>query len=409
MHSFFDRMRFHHILLLILLSSFTAHAQQRLVEQVKKDIATLKVSADDYRRAAQKLEPALSHDDTKDQADTWLLAGKIRFALYDSMMKTRAAGKEIDKKEAANVLLKGHEMMAKALSLDTVPVLDKKGNLVIDKRTQKPKVKTRVSSRIVKEELAHLVDFGAAGGDLFMDKQWSKAYNAWGIYCDLSQSAAAIKQKVAVPDSVVGYYRYFQGLAAYHAEEYNNAVARFDDALAKGYESKQLYDGWIDALLASGNKEALWRVANRAFTRYGASDRQYVNILINDYLKEKKYESAAALLTRAMELHPNDTQYIDLMGQLTEAQQGHDAAEQYYRRALEIDPDNAEASFHLGNVLYTRATILDNSKNSQAIELYREALPFVEKAYERGLHNEAVRQVLSRLYYVLGSGKIDEL
>ncbi|MBP5560398.1 MAG: tetratricopeptide repeat protein [Muribaculaceae bacterium] len=409
MHSFFDRMRRNLFLLLIIICSFSAQAQQRLVEQVKKDIASLKVGADDYRRAARKLEPALNHDDTKDKADTWLLAGKIRFSLYDAMMKTRAAGKEIDKKEAATALLEGHEMMAKALSLDTVPILDKNGNPVIDKRTQRPKVKTRVSGRIVKEELTHLVDFGAAGGDLFMDKQWRKAYDAWGVYCELSQSPAAMKQKVAAPDSVVGYYRFFQGLAAYHAGEYDNAVARFSDALAKGYESKQLYDGWIDALIVIGDKQALWQVANRAFTRYGASERQYVNILINDYLKERKYEAATELLARAMELHPDDAQYVDLMGQITEAQHGHDAAEQYYRRAVEIDPDNTEASFHLGNVLYTRATLLDRSKDDRATALYRQALPFIEKAYERGLRTDAVRQVLSRLYYVLGSGKIDDL
>lgn len=410
MHSFFNRMRFNTLLLLILMGLFSTQAQQRLVEQVKKDIASLKVSADDYRRAAKKLEPALSHDDTKNKADTWMLAGKIKFNLYDRLMKTRAAGKEIDKTDAATTLLEGHEMMAKALLLDTVILRDKDGNTMLDKRTQRPKIKTRYSGRIMKEELAHLVDFGAAGGDFFMSEQWQKAYEAWGIYCDLAQAPAAVKQHVNVPDTVVGYYRFFQGLAAYHAGNDTDAVTCFNDALKLGYESKQLYDGWIDALRASGDKKALWQVANRAFTRYGATDSQYVNILINDYLKEKKFDSAMALLTRAMELHPHDAQYVDLMGQLIEAQRGHAAAEPYYRRALELDPDNVNASFHVGNVLYTRAMMLDRQKSAdKATELYRQALPFVEKAYEHGLKTDTVRQVLSRLYYVLGSAKIDDL
>ena len=41
--------------------------------------------------------------------------------------------------------------------------------------------------------------------------------------------------------------------------------------------------------------------------------------------------------------------------------------------------------------------------------LYREALPYLEQAQELGMKGDDLYNVLSRIYYVLGSQKFDEL
>ena len=67
------------ILLIASLVFTQIHAQRRLIIEVKQDLNALSLSADSYQNALNKLKPALTNDETKDDAYTWYLAGKISF------------------------------------------------------------------------------------------------------------------------------------------------------------------------------------------------------------------------------------------------------------------------------------------------------------------------------------------
>ena len=55
------------------------------------------------------------------------------------------------------------------------------------------------------------------------------------------------------------------------------------------------------------------------------------------------------------------------------------------------------------------AVRISDRRSEAATALYRESLPYVEKAYKLDPKNTDARKVLSRLYYVLGSNKLDEI
>ena len=74
-----------------------------------------------------------------------------------------------------------------------------------------------------------------------------------------------------------------------------------------------------------------------------------------------------------------------------------------------MNPDFGMALFNLGNALYNKAIINNDHRSNDALKLYDEALPYLEKAHKLMPHNENVKKVLSRIYYVTGSKKIDEL
>ena len=390
-------------------SAFSALAQPRLVNEVKKEISAMTLSVDNYKNSLKKINKALENEETKDKAETWWIAGKIQYSIYDKMMANKAVGDKINSTDAGLALIDGYDKLKKEKKKDTIEIYDKKGNPVLNKKTGKIKVKTKYSQEIQNKIVDHLVDYSAVAGDFYLAGDWNNAYKAWDIYCNTAKSPWAIKKKVNEPDSIIGYNRFFQGLAAYQNKEYNKAVEQLANARNLGYRKKALYDTWIDALIKQQDTIYLVSVAHEAHDMLGAKDPRYVRILINHYLKAKDYSEANALLDEVIKSDSTVAEYYDLKGRLAETQEGIDAALPFYKKAVDLNPDFGMALFNLGNALYNKAIINNDHRSNDALKLYDEALPYLEKAHKLMPHNENVKKVLSRIYYVTGSKKIDEL
>ena len=396
-------------LLYLVAMPFLVNGQQRLVNEVKKEISGLTLTVDSYKNSLKKISKALENEETKDKAEPWWVAGKIHYSIYDKMMNNKAAGEKINSTEAGMALLDGYDKFMVALNKDSVAVRDKKGNQVIDKKTKAPKVKTKFSQDIVGRIVDHLVDYSAVAGDFYMVSDWDNAYKAWDIYCKLAKSDWAKKRKKAEPDSVVAYNRFFQGLAAYQGKNYDKAVEQLSSARSLGYKKKALYDTWIDALIRQRDTIYLVSVAHEAHDMLGANDPRYVHILINHYLKTKNYKEANELLDEVIESDSLVADYYDLKGRLVEIEHGIDAAIPYYKKTVALNPDHPRGLFDLGNALYNKAISGDDHRSTEAKTLYAEALPYLEKAYKIMPMSESLKNILSRIYYVLGSSKLDSL
>jgi len=386
-----------------------ANAQQRLVNEVKKEISAMTTTVDSYKSSLRKIKKALEHEETKNKAETWWIAGRIQYSIYDKMMKNKAAGEKINSTDAGLALIDGYDKLQVALVKDTIILHNKKGVPIIDKKTGQHKVKTKFSKDIMNKVVNHIVDYSAVAGDFYLAGDWENAYKAWDIYCSTAKCQWAVNKKLNEPDSVIGYNRFFQGLAAYQAKHYDKAVLQLANARNLGYKKKALYDTWIDALINQRDTIYLVSVAHEAYDMLGAKDPRYVRILINHYLKSKDYDEANALLDEAIKTDSTVAEYYDLKGRLAETQIGIDEAVSYYKKAIKLNPEYAIALFDLGNALYTKAIASNDHRSNDAIILYNEALPFLEKAHQLMPHNENVKKVLSRIYYVTGSNKIDEL
>lgn len=386
-----------------------ANAQQRLVNEVKKEISAMTISVDNYRSSLKKISKALENEETKDKAETWWVAAKIQYSIYDKMMNNKALGEKVKSTDAGLALIDGYEKMQVALEKDTIKLTDKKGNHIIDKKTGQVKFKTKYSTDIMNKIVSHLVDYSAVAGDFYLAGDWENAYKAWDIYCETAKSPWAIKKKVNEPDSVIGYNRFFQGLAAYQGHHYEKAIEQLSVARNLGYKKKALYDTWIDALIKQRDTIYLVSVAHEAHDMLGAKDPRYVRILINHYLKTRNYEEANILLDEVISSDSTVAEYYDLKGRLIDIQQGNEAAVPYYRKAVELNPEFGMALFDLGNSLYLKAISDNEHRSEDAMKLYEEALPYLEKAHKLMPRNEDVKKILSRIYYVTGNKKIDKL
>lgn len=395
------------IFALILSLSLITSAQNSLIGEAKKSISGLTMTVDSYNKAFNKFKPALTHEETSNRAETWALANRIKIELFDKYMDNRRVGKKIDIKAMGHSLIDAYDFGLNALRLDTIPVLDKKGDSVIDKRTKRAKFKTKYSKDVVNRLVDHHDDYRLLGSELYNVKDWDGAYTLWDNYCQMA--ARSDDPRWVKPDSVVAEVRYYQGIAAWQKTDTIDAVRLFSIARHMGFDRKEAYDYALVCLSDLDNEREVVRLAWEAFLKFGTSDPQYIRILINDYLSREDYSGANDLLEEAMEANPDDDELLNLKGLVVENYQDIYEAFPYYQRCIELNDSNASGLFNVGRFFYNKA--METRQNSRLYgkkladlvnPIYREALPFFEKSYAINPNNQELVNALRDIYYKLG-------
>ena len=395
------------ILITVVAVAFHVTAQHQLLAQAKKDISGLTMTVDSYNKAFNKFKPALTNDETRNRAETWALANRIKIELYDKYMDNRRVGKNIDVKAMGHSLIDAYDYSINALHLDTIHVLDKKGQPVIDKKTKRPKVRTKYSKDVVNRLVEHHDNYRIAGSELYNVKDWDGAYKAWDYYCQMA--ARTDDPRWAKADTVVAEVRYYQGIAAWQMTDTIDAVRLFSIARHSGYNHKEVYDYALVCLSDLGNEEEVVKLAWEAFLKYGTSDPQYIRILINSYLSREDFSGANDLLDDALEASPNDDELLNLKGLVIESKESIYEAFPYYQRCIELNDSNASGLFNVGRYFYNKA--METRQNSRLYgkkladlvnPIYREALPYLEKSYAINPNNPELVNALRDIYYKLG-------
>lgn len=377
----------------------TAYAQHRLVEEVKQDINSLTLSADSYKNALNKLKPALSNDETKDEAETWFVAGRISYGRYDKFRALKNIGQSVDESAMGDALLEGYDFMQNALRKDTIEEKDKNGIVKINKKTGKARVKTKYSKEIIKVVSNHYNDYKLTGRYFYVNsKGFDKAYKAWDIYTTLPYDDRFCQLHGVLPDSVIGEYRFYQGIAAKLDNRNRDALEAFDKALSLGYDKKDVYDYAINCAEQEKDDSTLVRIVKEAFRLYGKDDSRYIGILFNYAITNKKYDVATQIIDKAIIDYPNNAEYYDLKGVLLESQTGRiDSSYEYFKKAVELDADFIKANFDMGRYFYNMALREDDS--AKAKDLFWKALPYLEKVYAKEPSNVLAKDALRAIYY----------
>ena len=400
------------ILSLCLLAVASASAQKSIVKEAEGKAK----AGNDLPAVRTLLAPALTNEETKNEAQTWYVAGLIEFKDYDNLLGRRAVGqnKEGDEKTMGNDLIKGYEYFMAALPLDSVPELEKNGNPKLNKDGS-PKIKTKYSKDIVKNLSAHYNDYVNGGQYLWEAKDYDGAYKLWDIYTSMPFNKSLGEDAPKVPnDTVLGEINYFKGLAAWQAEKLPLALEAFDAAIAKNYISQNLFDYAISVAAQANNNDKVIELAERANELFGDSVSTYLTIIINDKINNQKYEEAQRLLEKAISVTPNNAELYDVMGILYQSQENLEKAREYLEKAVALNPDYVKAQLDLGRVIFAQGAAIDEANaNLQAVEynklrnetidpLLKEAIPYLEKALLDDNTVSDARRILRSIYYTLG-------
>ena len=387
-----------------------AVAQKRVVDEVKSEIRDMNANSGTLRKSLEKIRPALKNDETKDDAQTWFLAGKCGFGLYDKCVGERAVGKPVDEKEMAKALIEGYEYLMQAYKLDSIPELEKDGTPKKDKKTGAIKFKSKHRKDIVSAIGGHVNDFTQAGNVLHDAKDFLGAAKCWGLYCDFEDAKFLGNARPEMVDTIVSQIRFYQGVAAWQGEDLQGAMAAFEKARKKGRLDKETFDYSMSvAASIPNNDEAVVAIAKEAYPIHGKTDNTYAKVIVNDLINKEKYDEANGVLDKVIAENPNNAECLDLKGVLLEQQGKTDDAIEYFNKAIAADGAYAKGYFDLGRMYFNKAikTAEENEKLSGAKlaeltdPLYRQAMPALEKSYQLDPSNNDCKRALINIYYQL--------
>ena len=360
-----------------IMMAFSASAQMSLVKDLAKKAASGNPQA--LMEVLQNIEPAFTNPESAQDVLTWYTAGKAAFSLYDELYKMKLMQQPVDDKMMNDILSSAYAFYQEALPLDSVVEVDKKTGMPKLNSDGTKKVKTKYSKEIIGALTSHMGDIAAAGNTYLQNSDWENAANAFGNYAELATSDFAIKNGVAAADSVISQVRFFEGYSLYQIQKFAEAYESFTKARKLGYTDNNIVDFQTSSL------------AN----------------MVQGMLDKNEYDKANAFIDNALKGDPMNGTLHDIKGFTIELKDGVDAALPYYRKAVEVAPDFANAHFDVGRCLYLQAQkIIDDNPNATNKELvpkikpiYDEAIPFLKKASELNPNDTKAKNVLDDILY----------
>ena len=264
---------------------------------------------------------------------------------------------------------------------------------------------------------------------------WATMYNdGVGLYNkgkdDPSQYDRALENFTTAiemqPDSSGTYY--VAALAHYAKKDYDAAIKRLEDALAKDPQHNEAakflgqlrYQKASEAYARGDSTTAhaeLLKAAGAFEVAYKADPSNAENItnLIDVYDRTKQSDKAMALTTDAIARDPNNKLYRYASGVFLLKQDKFEGSVDQFKKALEIDPNYTDAAYNLG-VAYLNWGVALKSESDKKLEeagakgnrnvkeersyqeKFKEAVPYLEKAAEDRTDDAALWQQLGKVY-----------
>ena len=228
-------------------------------------------------------------------AEELFKAGKAEFDKYDKLFAeyTLAHGQNPDAPDAtvgerAASLMNGFDLLQKALPLDTIIEYNKDGSPKIDKKTGKPKFKTKYSKDIVALLSGHINDVLNVGNAGLMGSDFATSYKAFKFFSQLIGSP--LTEGVQFEQATLADVAFYEGYSAYQLKDYNGAFNAFKNAISKGYTENQVVD-FKNSCLAN---------------------------IIQGFCDTKDYDSANAYIDKAIADDPGSALLYDMKGFVVE-------------------------------------------------------------------------------------------
>ena len=397
------------VLMVAISAGNVAQGQRRLVDEVKYDLNSQSLTVSNYTSALSKLIPALSDSATMEDAEAWYLAGKICFDKYDKYRSLATIGQKADEADMGTALIDGYSYFMNALKFDSVPELDKKGAPKTDKKTGKPKVKARFSKEIIKTLSEHYTEFRYVGKIFYSSTQkFGSACQAWEVYTSLPYDDRFPNLLKKVSADEIGEYRFYQGVAAKLDGDYASALVALRKALEMGYKKRDVYDYAISCAEHEDNDSALVDLAVAAYQLYGKDNPRYIRLLFNYAIKYKKYGTATSIMDQAIADYPDKAEYYDLKGVLLEHENDNiEGSYEYFKKAVELDPEFLNANFDMGR--YYMSLALGEDDEDKKKSLMAAAMPYFEKVLQKEPGNKVAKDALRNIYYNLNDPKYESL
>lgn len=329
-----------------------------------------------YESAINYIEPATKHEKTANSAKTWYYRGMI----YQQLYQSRSAADEELKKKHPKCLETGVESYLKAKGMDTkrIPVNELDKNLRIG------------GQQLVNEGIAY-----------YNDKDYPSAMVAF----ELASKAADV---LGFTDTLAMYNA---ALAAEKSSEPEKAMNYYQRCIDVNYGGAKVYYFLANLHLDQGNTAKFTEVIDAGRVKY-PDDQSLITAQINIYLKADDSAKALEALNAAIANDPSNASLYFARGTINEKEGKVDAAITDYNKAVEIKPDYFDAWYNMGALYFNNGVDKINAANelptseqkkydqlrNEAMEDFKTALPYLEKAEKINPEDENTLVSLKELY-----------
>lgn len=344
----------------------TAKTEYEKYEQMRGQKAMAAMSETSLKAAKTSIDKAAVHEKTKDLPET----SAYKAAIDASLASKDSSGGGANF-TSANVAIK------KAKELDK----DGKNKQIIQ----------NASLNLAQAKLNE-------GVKAYDAKNFEKAYQAFDYY-----------RSVLPTDTNAIYYT---GLAAINAKQYDKAIPHYQKLLTTSFSKKQQIYGDLSAiyLMKKDTANAL-KVISEGVAKF-PKDGEMAKKEIEISLQSGKAKELTAKINTALANDPNNKTMHYYAGLIEAEQKNYEKSAEHYKKAIEIDPNYAEAYVNLGYVMITpgidafnQANKLPQSKTKEyaaakakAMSYFNNAKPYLDKAIELNPKSEEALNNLKTYY-----------
>ncbi|KAA6320583.1 hypothetical protein EZS27_029662 [termite gut metagenome] len=357
----------------------------------------------DFAKAESLIEAALTNPETKNEPNTWNVAGYVQKRINEKEMENAYLRKPYDTLRAYNSLLKMCEYFLKCDELAQVP--SEKGK--INNKFRKVNAQTLLIER------TNLINGGI---QYFNINDNTKALDFFSTYIDVAANSIFDKENLLEKDTMIPQVAYFASLAAARLEDYPTIIKYAPYGIKDQETGKYVLEFLSSAYKAQDDTQS-WIETLKNGIKFFPSHTFFFGNLIDYYSNNNKYDEAMAFANEMLANDPNNTFYLYVKAYLYHNMKEYDNAIKFYKKTIEVDPQYAEAYSNLGLIYcikaqeYSDKAITDINdpkyKDEQKVikNFYEEARPYYERA--RSLkpdQQDLWLQGLYRIYYNLNFG-----
>ena len=382
--------------------------QKKAINDAKREIKNNKPNFEDARNL---ISEAKENPETKENSETWYVAGLIENKQFDDeKMIQEVMGQIPDEAKMYTALGNIMPNFSVADSLDMLP--DEKGKV-------KPKYRKDMKS-IMTYNFNRLY-YVAGGGYFFDNKDYKMAYKLFQQYVNIPQMEMFKGDRLAEKDTLYTQIKYYAAISLSQIGDSEKTIAAYQDLKNDGYKENEIYQYLCSEYEQINDTINLIKTLKEGFEKF-PTESYFLLSLINQYIYTGQADEAIAYLTKAIDATPEEPQLYDVLGKIYEEKQDIPNAQVNFEKALAINPEYTESIGNLGRIFFNQAVaaqtaaneIADNRKyeaaKAQTNEMFKVALPYFEQAHQMKPDDRDYMIALSRIYYVLNMGnKFNEI
>lgn len=384
---------------MLLVAGF-AFAQEKAVKEAKKIAAGVNP---DFAKAEQLINGALTNPETKDQAETWNVAGFIQRRQSEKQMESAYLRQPYDTMQVYKSALEMCKYYLKCDELAQIP-------------NEKGKIKNKyrkANAAAIKGERGNLIN----GGIQFFNEEKNKeALEYFGMYVSLPSQPMFAEDAELKADTLLPQIAYYASLAAMKMEDYPSVLKYAPVAQDDKEVGKYAMEFVSTALKAEGDT-AKWIVSLQEGVKKYPEHSFFFGNLIDYYSSSKKFDEAMAFADEMIAKDPSNPFNTYVKGYLYHNMEDYDKALEFYKKTTELDPNYAEAYSNIGLIYCLKAQDYSEKATSDVNDpkyaedmaklktFYEEAKPYYEKARQlKPDQKDLWLNGLYRVYYNLQMG-----